>query len=648
MKRINILDENTSNKIAAGEVVERPSSVVKELIENSIDAEAKNITVEIEEGGINLIKIIDDGIGIHEEDLSKAFMAHATSKIKNAEDIFAINSLGFRGEALPSIASISKVLMKSKFIEADSGNEIKIEGGEILEKNNVSCAQGTIIEVKDIFYNVPARKKFLKSTSRESALITDIVTRIAISHPDVCFKLYNNGKKIIHTYGTGKLEDVLRSIYGKNVCDDLIYFEEHNDIYSVYGYIGRETISRGSRNNESIFVNKRYVKDRKLAVAVENAFKAFATLNKYPFFVLFVDTYPELIDVNIHPTKAEVKFKDDRTAFKIIFDTVHKCFKEDLMGEFNLPEEIKKDQEEVEELSFIIKEEDINKEELRIKFNEKVSQFNHEASVNFDSTNEVKYEPTRVTDVINPGYTTTHTVSIDSNEKVDVPNYAKPISEDNYIIPSKNIETKTEYQETAAPVPIPKLPDLKVIGQFDKTYIIAEWEHNLFLIDQHAAHEKFMFEKYYNDILTGDMVVQTLLIPEVVELTLEDFSIYEENIDVFTKAGFTIEEFGDNTISIKEVPYFLGSLSSKRLLLEIMDNLRRLGSGKTVEVKYTKIATMACKAAVKAHDELNQTEMEALIEKLKYLDDPFHCPHGRPTIIKFTLTDIEKRFKRIV
>lgn len=724
MKRINILDENTANKIAAGEVVERPSSVVKELVENSIDAEAKDITIEIEEGGISLIKIIDDGIGIYEDDLEKAFMAHATSKIKSAEDIFAINTLGFRGEALPSIASIAKVYLKSKFIESDSGNEIKIEAGEVVEKSKTSCAKGTVIEVRDIFFNVPARKKFLKSTSRETALISDIVTRIAISHPEISFKLFSNGKKLLHTYGTGKLEDVLRSIYGKNTCDELLYFEEHHDIYSIYGYIGREAISRGSRNNETIFVNKRYVKDRKLAIAVENAFRAFSTVNKYPFFVLFVDTYPELIDVNIHPTKAEVKFKDDRTAFKLIFDTVHGALKEDVMGEFILPEEKTKDEEQVEELNFLVQEETLDKDALRNEFNQRMSQLNSEKPAYAqDNTEHIRVNEGRGKDytaakpisegnyIIPPKPIDDHYASevyaniqnsngvnaIDKDSRIAQTNLQAEGSKDNSFevqnstyrteanketlqndneetlqkneVPAQYTENKqtdtinttgectqntgldNAKEELSKQNPIKpqaKLPDFKVIGQYNKTYILAEWDNNLFLVDQHAAHEKVMFEKYYNNILTGEIIVQTLLIPEVIELTLDDFAIYEENKEVFTNAGFTVEEFGDNTVTIKEVPYFLGRLSSKRLLLDIIDNLRQLGSGKTVEVKYNRIATMACKSAVKANDELNNSEMEALLEKLKYLDDPFHCPHGRPTIIKFTLTDIERRFKRIV
>ena len=374
MKRINILDEHTSNKIAAGEVVERPSSVVKELIENSIDAEAKNITIEIEEGGCSLIRIIDDGNGIHKDDIKKAFMPHATSKIKDVEDIYSILTLGFRGEALASIAAISKVNLKSKTEADEFGSEIIIEGGVIQSTKDIGCNKGTIMEVRDLFYNVPARKKFLKSISREGSLIGDIINRIALSNPDISIKFYNNGKKVLHTYGTGNLKDVIRTVYGKTISENIIYFESKEEDISLYGYIGKEEISRGSRNNQSIFVNGRYIKNKTIVAAVENAFKSFATVNKFPFFVLFLEVYPEFVDVNIHPTKAEIKFKEDRIIFKKIFDLVHKAFKLEVFNDFYIPEEEKEEIEEknkideVENISFnmevVTREEEIYREPI--------------------------------------------------------------------------------------------------------------------------------------------------------------------------------------------------------------------------------------------------------------------------------------------
>ncbi|MDU1969082.1 MAG: DNA mismatch repair endonuclease MutL, partial [Clostridium perfringens] len=361
MNRINILNADTANKIAAGEVVERPSSVVKELVENSLDAGAKNITIEIQNGGESLIKIIDDGSGIHPEDVEKAFNPHATSKIKDTYDIFSINTLGFRGEALPSIASIARVDFKSKIADFDMGKELIISGGEKESLTDCSMNRGTQIEVRDLFFNVPARKKFLKSVSKEGSLINDIITRIALANPDISFKLFNNHKKVIHTFGNNNIKDTLRTIYGKSITDNIIYFEDSSDLVTIHGYIGKEDIARGSRNNQSIFVNKRYIKNKSLAVAVEQAFKSFSTVNKFPFFVLFVEIYPEYVDVNIHPTKAEIKFNDERMVFKKIFSAVHNSLKNDIFESFAIEEDIKSEetvQPSFEEISFKIKEEE--------------------------------------------------------------------------------------------------------------------------------------------------------------------------------------------------------------------------------------------------------------------------------------------------
>ncbi|MGG7143233.1 DNA mismatch repair endonuclease MutL [Clostridium nigeriense] len=628
MKRINILDEHTSNKIAAGEVVERPSSVVKELMENSIDAGAKNITIEIEEGGISLIRIIDDGHGIHRDDIKKAFLPHATSKIKDVDDIYSIMTLGFRGEALASIAAISKVSLKSKIADDDFGSEIIIEGGEILSLNNTGTNKGTIIEVKDLFYNVPARKKFLKSISREGALISDIINRIALSHPDRSIKFYNNGKKVLHTYGTGNLIDVIRTIYGKNISENLIYFENKEDSISLYGYIGKEEISRGSRNNQSIFVNGRYIKNKTIVVAVENAFKSFATVNKFPFFVLFLDLYPEFVDVNIHPTKAEIKFKEDRGIFKKVFDSVHKAFKNEVFEDFYIPEE-----EKVEEN----KENTV--EEIKFNINELINE-----------PKESKSEKLISKDLANISYEEVKKEEELYNSLRNLNNIIKPTISNNIDRPIV-YERKTElnYISTdSTKEKVAKFPDLRVIGQFNKMYILAEYDDILYIIDQHAAHEKILFEKYLKNIEEGDIIVQNLLVPILIDLTTDDFCFYEENLDVFSRAGFMIESFGGNTIAIKEVPYFLGKLDAKNLFMNILDNIKSLGSGKTTEVKYNRIATLACKAAVKANNYLNESEMEKLVYDLRYIDDPFHCPHGRPVIIKFTNYDLDKKFRRIV
>lgn len=674
MNRINILNADTANKIAAGEVVERPSSVVKELVENSLDAGAKNITIEIQNGGESLIKIIDDGSGVHPEDVEKAFNPHATSKIKDTYDIFSINTLGFRGEALPSIASIARVDFKSKISDFDMGKELIISGGEKESLTDCSMNRGTQIEVRDLFFNVPARKKFLKTTARESALINDLVNRISLANPDVSFKLFNNNKKILNTYGNGKLIDVIRTIYGKSTAENLIYFEEHKDTASVYGFIGNDTLARASRNNQSLFVNKRYVKNRSLTVAVENAFRSFNVTGKFPFFVLFIDTYPELIDVNIHPTKSEIKFKDERFIFKVVFDAVHSAMREYVKDTFTLPEE---EEKKFEALKEEVIQESLDKEistleKLKENINYKVSgedkrkkeiySYNH--SKDYEAKTEVNI-PVDFLSKENQEESFSINNSLENNEFKEV-SHKREISYDPILIKnelkdkvsestSESLESsdykcnKNEYGNSLEETIYreAKFPKLRVIGQFNKTYILAEYDFTLYLIDQHAAHEKILFEKYSSDIAKKKVEIQPLMIPLVVTLPTEDYLYYDENKEIFEKAGFKISDFGDNSIRIEEVPYFLDKLNPTELITSMINNLKKMGTGETVEVKYNKIASMSCRAAVKANDVLSILEMENLIEDLRYINDPFHCPHGRPTIIKFTSYELDKKFKRI-
>jgi len=588
LNRINILDTSTSNKIAAGEVVERPFSVVKELVENSVDSNASNITVEIFEGGEKLIKVTDNGEGIYPEDMEKAFFPHATSKINNIYDIFKIDTMGFRGEALASIASVSKVSMKSRTMEFDFGRDISINAGKIEYIKDAGTNVGTIVEVSDIFFNVPARKKFLKSVNREFAYISDILTRIAIANPEISFKLINNNKVTFSTYGTGDVTDVIRSIYGKSACENVIKFEEHTDIASVYGFIGNAEIAKGNRNHQSIFVNRRYIKNKVIAAAVENAFKSFITINKYPFYILFINIYPEFIDVNVHPTKSEIKFNDEREIYKLVFNSVHSALRKSLNNSFNI--EIEND----------------------IKSDNKATLIS-ESGFKFDNKTE--------------------------REKVQLPIDFK---QENLLM--ENFNTKYANESTE---PIPKIPDLRIIGQFNKTYIIGENKEELYLIDQHAAHEKILFEKYINSIKNNEVAAQVLITPAVLELNNEDYILYEENSSLFKTLGFNIEGFGQNTICIREVPLILGKPDIKEFFIKVIENIRDMGSGDTIDIKYNSIARTACRAAVKANDVLSDMEMKALINELKFIEDPFTCPHGRPTIIKIGLNELEKRFKRI-
>lgn len=625
MKRINLLSQDTANKIAAGEVVERASSVVKELVENSIDANGKNIIIEIEDSGTSLIRISDDGDGIHPEDIEKAFMPHGTSKISDIEEIFAINTFGFRGEALASIAAISKVRIVSKTEEFQYGKEMYLEGGEIKYIKDIGANIGTTIEIRDLFYNVPARQKFLKSPQRENSIINDLVLRLALGNHGVTFKLYSNGKEVFASLGTQNSKDTIRAVYGKEVYNNIIPFENHSDIISVYGFIGNREISRGSRNRQSIFVNKRLIKSSLITAAVENAFKSFITVNKFPFFLVYIDIFPDFIDPNVHPTKAEIKFFDEKAVFKLVFDGVHKVLRESLRNSFDIEEDIYTDRsskEKVEQISaveFPIDFQAINKNSFAIN-------------------NEVSDSVTEKESYKEAAKTSSYEEEAPQGRSIEI--YEKPNENIEY---AKEIKVQQQFKE----VKVPKFPSLRLIGQFNSTYILGEYGDELYLLDQHAAHEKILFERYREAILKLQVVSQILLTPLVIELGFEDYGYYIENKDVFTSCGFAIEDFGGNSVSIREVPMLLGKPDVKGLFYDIIENLKALGTGRTVDVKYDKIASLACKAAVKANNRLSEKEMEALIEELRYINEPFTCPHGRPTIIKIGLQELEKRFKRI-
>lgn len=609
MGKINLLSAETFNKIAAGEVVERPSSVVKELLENAIDAGATEIHLEIADGGESLIKIVDNGEGILEEDLRHAFLPHATSKIRSADDLFSISTMGFRGEALSSIASVAKVLTRSKTAGED-GREILVEGGEIRYEKYAPMDQGTLMEVRDLFYNVPARKKFLKTKSREGSIISEIVAKITLAHPHIAFDLVVDGKNVLRTYGTGEQSDVIRQVYSKKVQENAFYFEEHYDSFSIHGFIGKEEISRGSRSHETIFVNKRLIQSKVITAAVERAFKSFATVNRFPFFVLNLEIFPELIDVNIHPQKAEIKFEDEGHIFKSVFQTVHDALKKGLQGTFDVKAAV-------------------------------------EEEVPYEQLTSLEKEPPIYIDL--PVDTVRETPPAPSLEPVKAQGeMGKPYGEVRPVQPLEKREETLLEEHPAVQERTAKFPQPKIIGQFRSTYILAEIFDELYIFDQHAAHEKILFEKYMAEIRQGHVVSQGLLIPEIVDLDLADHHLYQENHSVLRDAGFHLEDFGDRSVAIREVPVFLGQVQASGYFLEILDNIRNLGKGSQEEVKYLRIATAACKSAIKAYEPLTLDEMRHLIEELRYIAEPFTCPHGRPTLVKLTEKDMQKMFRRIV
>ena len=679
MSRINLLSPDTFSKIAAGEVVERPQSVVKELIENSIDAGSRNITIEIVNGGLDLIKIVDDGRGIENDDLEKAFLPHATSKIKNIDDIFRIGTLGFRGEALASVASVSKVLLKSKSENEEDAMEIYLEGGDVQYKKYSNQNQGTYIEVKELFYNVPARLKFLKSVTKETSSISDTVSRLAISNPEVAFNYINNDKVVLRTYGNGNQRDVIRSVYNRKIYENVSHYDKELDGVRIHGYIGNEEISRGSRFQQSIFINRRLIQSKSITAAVERAYQSFITISKFPFFVVNLEIDPTKIDVNVHPQKAEVKFDDDRFIFGAVFDTVHSALREmykDNLGFLNNDESKNSENSTIEQYQLGFR----NRDNLTKEFNEGATQYKFDIreqdpivrsitvgqltdqtngleNIDKSTQKDEKSYKSSALDELNVQREVS--LPIDLKGEIGIPDVNSfnelnaENSEDGHfkVKNSSNYEDKVNsdsevlYNELVINY---KFPKMEIIGQYNKTYILAQLNSTLYLFDQHACHEKINFEKYMKELKEDNIILQPLLVPHLIDLSLDDYNLYIENRNIFENAGFVIEEFGDRTLSIREVPYFLGKVQPSDYFSEIMDNLRNLGKGTKDEVKYMRIATIACKSSIKANDYLTLDEMEKLLDDLRYLDNPFTCPHGRPTMIKFELKEIEKMFRRII
>lgn len=611
---IKLLDQGTINKIAAGEVIEKPASIVKELVENSIDAGANDITVEIKSGGISLIRVTDNGIGIDKDDMETAFLRHATSKISGDNDLNSINTLGFRGEALASIAAVSKVEMISKYRDNALGNRIYIEGGKLIEKDQSGSPDGTIITVRDLFFNTPARLKFLKSESREGIYITDIMQNLAMSHPKISFKYKNNDKMIFATNGDGNLKSVILSVYGKSIFNNISEIDCSKDFISVKGYIGNSEISKSNRNYQSLFINGRYVKNKTITAAVEAAYKSMLTINKFPMYVLNIHINPEFVDVNVHPAKSEIKFQDDQIVFKAIYH----CIKDNLVSISpiaNMQDSGKK--------LFINELPRINYTQQEIPINENKSNLN-----------------------ANRQYEKEHYAGESKSNAGNNINYVK---ENNFSSNANNSDEsmqKTLYIPVEKNSPLAKFEPLAVVGQIHFTYIIAEGIEDMYLIDQHAAHERIYYESYMNEYKSSALQSQNMLVPIVIELTLSDKQQVLNNPDLFKKIGYEIDDFGGNSIALRCVPLIYGNPDNRELFNEILNNLELKGKD-IFHVIDKVIYTMACKSAVKAGDKLNYREMSELIEKLRYCDNPFTCPHGRPTIIKMSYVELEKKFKRI-
>ena len=696
MGNIVLLDDLTINKIAAGEVIERPASVVKELVENSIDAGATNINIEIKNGGISYIRITDNGKGIMPDDMEMAFERHATSKIRNASDLETVTSMGFRGEALASIAAISKVEMISKTEENEIGYKVNVQAGKIINKEETGCSKGTIITITDLFFNTPVRYKFLKKDFTEAGYIEDVITRIALIHPEIAIKLTSSGKTIIQTSGNGDIKSVVYGIYGKDVADNILEVNYQYEDIKVTGVIGKPVIARSNRGNQIFFVNKRYIKDKTLTSAAEQAFKGLLTIGKYGFLILNIEMSPSKVDVNVHPAKLEVRFQDENTIFKAVYHAIKETLLKGELVPEDKPVEIKRQETIVTPGETEIKKESIKFSDLLQKMVSKKEEkevedpFEYKANPiaeiysnkygvreeeeSYKIQNKQITEETAEEDelskmdthVINTQeinerimgkITELDNLKIEENSKNFEEMYAKTFGNlpktENKEEPKDETKVKTEELEMTEKISMfdnmedKTIPKYKFIGIAFATYIIIEIDNELYIIDQHAAHERIMYEKikknFYSD---GEKDSQLMLLPDIINLTHKEMDIAKENIPVFEKAGFMLEQFGENTIKLTGVPNICIDLDTKQLFLETLDEINTVARTAKQEIEEKFIATLACKSAVKANMVLTKDEVDNLMKQLLVLPNPFTCPHGRPTAIHLTKNDIEKKFSR--
>ena len=768
MGNIVLLDDLTINKIAAGEVIERPASVVKELVENSIDAGATVINVEIKNGGISYIRVSDNGKGFWPDDMEIAFERHATSKIRQATDLEIVKTMGFRGEALASIAAISKVELVSRREECDIGYKICVEGGNITNKIEAGCPKGSTITITDLFFNTPVRYKFLKKDFTEAGYIEDVITRIALANPQIAIKLINTGKTIIQTPGNGDKKAVIYSIFGKDIAENILEVDYQYDDIKVTGVVGKPIISRSNRANQIFFVNKRYVKDKVLTSAAEQAFKGMITIGKYGFVILNLDMNPQKVDVNVHPAKLEVRFEEENKVFKAVYHAIKETLlKSDLVGNPDRTDELREETEQTKlnnsfglnnvnvqnekpkfvfghsnfENKFSSKEENktlenpdtpkadtkdtktnfdaldnnflaqiyAERQSLKSKENNINNQTNEnsdkeeKANTENENNSNSKYNFNDDTAVITSmgnikNLDDMETKSIDTNEvnqkflesikKLDdlpetmakdekLPEIEKKLSFDEMYertfgrkieeaqaerLKEEQEEYRSSLGEVATGIsPLSKTENISVFKDLEKnatplykfigiafsTYIIIQMKEDMYIIDQHAAHERIMYEKvkanYYND---KEKDSQLMLLPDIITLSHKEMDIAKENMEMFRKAGFTLEEFGENTIKLTGVPDMCLDLDTKELFLETLDEINTVARTAKQEKEEKFIATVACKAAVKAYMALTKEEVDKLMAQLLVLPNPFTCPHGRPTAIKMSKTDIEKKFSR--
>ncbi len=673
MPNIEILDQQTIDKIAAGEVIERPASVVKELVENAIDAKATAITVEIKDGGTSFIRITDNGCGISKEQVALAFLRHSTSKIRNVEDLLTVSSLGFRGEALSSIAAVSQVEVITKTAHGISGVRYVIEGSNEKTLEEIGAPDGTTFLVRNLFYNTPARRKFLKTPQTEAGYIGDLMERLALSHPEISFKFINNNQVKLHTSGNSNLKEIIYHIYGRDIAANLLEIQGENEMFSVHGFIGKPLISRGNRNFENYFINGRYVKSSLIAKSIEEGYKSFVMQHKYPFTVLHLSINGQLLDVNVHPTKMELRFSNGEVVYhfleKLIRDTINQS---ELVYQVSLEKEqetrVKKEQEQKERL----KEKQHAPEPFETKRLEAIK-----ASIRKDTPYERKYPQRSETTAKSCGNQQPQMVAEPSSYigKRELPQQdtrttqeqlkqeqpkqeahvtQKRTQQESYQQESQQQEFQADVVQNPVQQDMRKLLDIetrkehRIIGQLFETYWLIEFDNQLYIIDQHAAHEKVLYERTMKSLEQKEFTSQSIYPPVLLTLNMQEEALLKKYMDYFKKLGFEIEPFGGKEYSVTAVPANLFGLDGKQLMVEILDSLASFHGNEKPDMITEKIASMSCKAAVKGNQKLSQAEVEKLIDELLTLENPYHCPHGRPTIISMSKYELEKKFKRVL
>lgn len=664
MPQIQVLDQITIDKIAAGEVIERPASIVKELVENSIDAKAASVTVEIQDGGISLIRVTDNGSGIEREDIRNAFLRHSTSKIRKVEDLAHIASLGFRGEALSSISAVTRTELITKTKEDTFGTRYVIEGGVEQSLEDAGAPDGTTFLVRQLFYNVPARRKFLKTPMTEAGHVQDLLMLLALSHPEVAFTFINNGQTKMRTSGNGKLKDVIYSIYGREAAANLIELDYSMDGLVMKGYLGKPVITRGNRNFENYFVNGRYVKNAMLSKAIEDAYKDFLMQHKFPFVVIHFQVDGEKIDVNVHPTKMEMRFQRQQDVYNIVYEGVHRTLLEpELIPQVEAPAP-KVISQPKSESPFLLKpktapqpmekkpeekEEPHDEAYFMKKMKERVLSYHQRNSSAEVAKKEQIFRPQAQAERIKDALARAKEVEKQPQKQAE--------EQPELIRETPVYETKPVTEEKAEQLNLfeehllkrEKKAEYKLIGQVFETYWLVEFENSLYIIDQHAAHERVLYERTLKEMKNREFTAQYLSPPIILSLSMQEAQVLNENMDRFTRIGFEIEPFGGEEYAVRAIPDNLFGIAKKELLLEMLDDLTDgISTSMTPELIDEKVASMSCKAAVKGNNRLSAQEADALIGELLLLENPYHCPHGRPTIIAMTQRELEKKFKRIV